>query len=147
MHAQQFRSGLSFSRHWLSVEFHAGYGLYQGLIKQLELDIGLFRLFIGDSCDPFKWWCYMRLLCQPEIWLECCLWFCRCYKNFYNVLLLLSRTLQEVDAFVAFRFIQCTIFIQLIYSLALILRFLLWFLITVFRGGATDFCKMIFLLH
>ena len=50
-----------------TVEFHAGYGLYQGLIKQLELDIGLFRLFIGDSCDPFKWWCYMRLLCQPEI--------------------------------------------------------------------------------
>ena len=46
----------------------------------------------------------------------------------------MSRTLQEVDAFVAFRFIQCTIFIQPIYSLALIFRFLLWFLITVFRG-------------
>ena len=47
-----------------TVEFHAAYGLYQGLIIQLELDIGLFRLFIGDL---LKWWCYMRLLCQPDI--------------------------------------------------------------------------------
>ena len=31
-----------------TVEFHAAYGLYQGLIIQLELDIALFRLFIGD---------------------------------------------------------------------------------------------------
>ena len=31
-----------------TVEFHVAYGLYQGLIIQLELDIGLFRFFIGD---------------------------------------------------------------------------------------------------
>ena len=31
-----------------TVEFRAAYGLYQGLIIQLELDIGLFPLFIGD---------------------------------------------------------------------------------------------------
>ena len=49
-----------------TVEFHAAYGLYQGLIIQLKLDIELFRLFIGD-CDLLKWWCYMRLLCQPDI--------------------------------------------------------------------------------
>ena len=31
-----------------TVEFHGAYGLCQGLIIQLELDTGLFQLFIGD---------------------------------------------------------------------------------------------------
>ena len=31
-----------------TVEFCAAYGWYQGLIVQLELDIGLFRHFVSD---------------------------------------------------------------------------------------------------